>query len=100
MASDDSYWIGRAQSAEAKLQTLKEAYDPAIERIQQFKTNFGVKERSDGTLMVDFDRFAKAIGPESALELRRIIDELYGITGEAGQKPRMRVVATADAGAA
>lgn len=98
MAADESYWISRAQSAEAKLQTLKDAYDPAIERVQQFKATFGVKERSDGSLVVDFERFAAAIGPESALELRRIIDEVHGITGAPGEKPRMRLVA--DAGAA
>lgn len=95
--ADESRLIERAQSAEAKLKTLQEAYQPAIDRIQQFKTNMGVRERHDGALIVDFERFAKAIGPESALELRRIIDETYGITGEPGTKPRMRVVDTAGA---
>lgn len=93
MAGDESFWIQRAQSAEARLQTLTEAYQPAIERIQQFKSNLGVKERSDGSLVVDFDRFVKAIGAEAALECRRIIDEHYGIRGAPGDKPRMRAVA-------
>jgi len=89
--SDDSIWIDRAQSAEAKLATYKEATGAAIERIKDFKANFGVREKSSGELVVDYDRFATAIGMEGALELRAIIDEKYNISGAAGEKPRIKV---------
>ena len=89
----ESDWIDRAQSAEAKLATLKEAYQPAIEKVKAFKANFGIRERSDGSLVIDFDKFAAALGAEQALELRAVIDQRYGIRGNAGEKPRMSVAA-------
>lgn len=89
--SSESHWIERAQSAEARLATMEQSMKPALERVREFKAAFGVKERSDGTLIIDFDKFATALGAEGALELRRIIDEKYQITGAAGEKPRMRV---------
>lgn len=95
MATDESYWINRAQSAEAKLQTVEDQFKPAIDRVKEFKANFGVREKSDGTLVVDYDRFAQAIGVEGALELRGIIDEKYSISGEPGAKPRIKLAATA-----
>lgn len=94
---DESHWIDRAQSAEARLITLKEAYEPALERIKEFKKNFGVREASDGRLLVDYDRFADAIGPDGALELRAIIDQKFSIAGAPGTKPRIRVPATSGA---
>ena len=92
MATDERYWIEQAQSCQAQLATLRDAYGPALERIKQFKANFGVTERSDGRIDIDFDKFAERIGIEGALELRRIIDEKYGITGKPGEKPHVRVV--------
>lgn len=89
--SDEGFWVERAQSAEARLETLKHAYEPAIARIRAFKTNFGVREESDGTLHINFDKFAAGIGIEGALELREIIDEIYRISGEPGEKPKVRV---------
>lgn len=91
--ADESYWISEAQTAKAQLATLKDAYGPAIERVKEFKANFGVKERSDGSLVVDYDRFADAIGIEGALELRAVIDEKYNVSGEAGEKPKIKVKA-------
>ena len=88
---DENYWVEKANSAEAKLKTLQDQYGPAIDRIKQFKANFGVKERSDGSIDVDFDKFVKALGIESALELRGIIDETYSISGGAGEKPKVRL---------
>lgn len=75
--SDDSYWVERAQSAEAKLQTLKSAYEPAIERIKMFKSNFGIKERGNGEIDIDFTKLVGSLGRENAMELRRVIDEHY-----------------------
>lgn len=93
--NDDGFWVERAQSAETRLETLKHAYEPAIARIQAFKTNFGVREDSDGTLHINFDKFVVGIGIDGALELRGIIDEIYNISGEPGEKPRVRITAAA-----
>ena len=87
----DQFWITRAQSAEAKLATLKESIDPVLARIKQFKENFGVRERSDGSIVIDFEKMVDKLGPAACLELRTIIDDKYDISGAAGEKPRMRV---------
>jgi hypothetical protein len=91
MAFDDNTILAQRDEARAQLETYKQAVGPMKERIQQFKTNFGVRERNDGSLEVDYDRFSDAIGVEGALELRGIIDEKYSIQGAAGEKPRIRV---------
>lgn len=91
--ADESFWIERAQSAEAKLATLKENYAPALERVKLFKSNFGLKERASGEIVIDYDKFLEALGPEGFLELRRVGDEKYGVKGKAGEKPHMRVKA-------
>lgn len=75
--SDESIWIERAQSAEARIKTLKEAYEPALERVKTFKTNFGIRERDNGEISIDFDKFVKNLGQANALELRKVIDEQY-----------------------
>jgi hypothetical protein len=89
---DESFWVDRAQSAEAKIKTLEEAFKPAIERVKAFKANFGVREDSGGGITIDFDKFVENLGPDGALELRKVIDEKYQISGEPGEKPRMRLV--------
>lgn len=94
MSTGEAYWMERAQSAEAKYNTIKESMVPTLDRVKQFKQNFGVRERSDGAIDIDFDKFVAALGPEASLELRGIIDEKYRISGDAGEKPRMRVEAS------
>ena len=89
--SDESHWIDRAQSAEARLATIKDAYEPALERVREFKKNFGVREHSNGTIVVDYDKFAANIGIDGALELRRIIDEKFQIRGAPGKRPRIKM---------
>lgn len=93
MSEGDNYWMDRAQSAEARLNTLKDSIDPMKQRIQKFKENFGVRERSDGSIVVDYNKFVRNLGAEGALELRRIIDEVYNIRGAPGEKPKMRIPA-------
>lgn len=88
----EQMWIERAQTAEAQLASLKNSFEPALERVQMFKKNFGVRERSNGEIDIDFDILVDRIGPEGALELRAIIDEKYLISGAPGEKPRLRVV--------
>lgn len=70
-------WIDRAQSAEAKLNTLRQAHEPTLERIRAFKENFGIKENSRGDISIDFDKFVESLGEKGCLELRNIIDETY-----------------------
>ena len=88
---NESMWIEKAQSCEAKLATMKQAYEPALERVKEFKTNFGIKERSNGELVIDYEKFVERLGVEGALELRKVIDEKYNITGKPGDKPHVRL---------
>ena len=90
--ADESFWIDRAQSAEAKLKTLEEAVKPALERVKDFKVNFGIRERDNGEIIIDFEKFVERLGAGSALELRKVIDEIYNISGSPGEKPRLKVV--------
>ncbi len=76
----EDHWISRAQSAEAKLVTMKESLGAAIDRVKEFKTNFGIKERSNGEIVIDFDKFVENLGKDSCMELRSIIDEHYSNT--------------------
>ena len=90
--SEESIWIERAQSAEAKLATLKDAYAPALEKVKAFKANFGIQERDTGEIVIDFEKFVAKLGVESALVLRGVIDEQYHISGKPGTKPRLKVI--------
>ena|SRR3990172_8982406 len=74
----EEMWISRAQSAEAQLKTLREAQGAAIERIKDFKANFGVKERSNGEIVIDYVKFVERLGSEGAADLRKIINDTYG----------------------
>ena len=71
-------WIERAQSAEAKLNTLRQAQGAAIDRVKDFKANFGIRECDNGEIVIDFSKFVERLGAESSAELRKIIDEKYG----------------------
>ena len=85
-------WMERAQTAEALLITQKETLGAAIERVKDFKKNFGIREKQDGSIEIDFDKFAKNLGVDSCLELRKVIDDIYQLSGKAGEKPRMKIV--------
>ncbi len=89
---DESHWIEKAQSCEAQLSTLKDAYGPALERVKQFKANFGVRERENGEIDIDFEKLVERLGLSACLELRAVIDARYNVSGEPGEKPRVRVV--------
>ncbi len=89
----DNVLLGRAQSAEAKYNTLKENVEPLKIRVQQFKENFGVREKADGAIDIDFEKMVDRLGPVACLELRAVIDEKHSISGVAGEKPKIRVVA-------
>ncbi len=74
----EDMWMDRAQSAEAQLKTLREAQGAAIERIKDFKANFGIKERGNGEIVIDFPKFVERLGQEDAAELQKVIAEKYG----------------------
>ncbi len=86
-------WRERAETAEAKLSTQEQAFHMSIDRVKQFKGNLGVRERDNGEIIIDFQKFVKGLGVGGCLELRREIDLQYGISGEPGKKPHMRLVA-------
>ena len=73
----EGMWMDRAQSAEAKLNTMREAQGAAIDRVRDFKANFGIRERDNGEIVIDFQKFAERLGEDSAIELRKVIDEKY-----------------------
>lgn len=85
----EEMWMQRAQSCEAKFNTLKQAYEPAIERVQNFKKNFGIKEGSDGEIDIDFDKFVENLGLEAYMTLRKVGDEKYNVSDT---KTRIRAV--------
>lgn len=89
---DESQWIERAQSAEARLATQKTAFESAIEKVKAFKANFGIRETSDGSIIVDYEKFVERLGLQGAMELRQIIDEKYHVSGAPGEKPRIKLV--------
>ena len=88
----DQEWIERAKTAEGLLVTQRESLGAALERVKEFKKNFGVRDKSDGSIEIDFDKFATNLGIESCLELRKVIDDIYKLSGKAGDKPRMKIV--------
>ncbi|KKK64372.1 hypothetical protein LCGC14_2984880 [marine sediment metagenome] len=77
--SGDSFLLNRAEAAEAKLGTLKANIDALKDRVQQFKANFGVREKSDGSIDIDFEKMVDRLGPEASLELKSVIDDKYAI---------------------
>ena len=75
----EDMWMDRAQTAEAQLKTLREAQGAAIERVKDFKANFGIKERSNGEIVIDFPKFVERLGHDGVAELRKVIDEKYPV---------------------
>jgi hypothetical protein len=65
--------------------------DRLTEKCGELRQTLCARERSDGSLEIDFEALADRLGLEQCLKFRAIIDERWSITGEAGQKPRVRV---------
>lgn len=91
MAED--FWIERAQSAEAKLGTCQDQIERLKEKYRNIVDTFAAKERSDGTIDIDFAKLAGLLSLEHALELRSALDETHRISGAPGEKPRVKVSA-------
>ena len=90
----EQFWVNRAQSAEAKLATLKQNFEPALERVKQFKANFGIREKSDGSIDIDFEKMVDRLGPAACLELKSIIDAKYTIRQRRHLKPSVQMNAS------
>lgn len=91
--ADESFWINRAQSAETKLSTAQEQIERVKEKLRDIMETLCARERSDGTIDIDFDALVQKFSLEHALALRTAIDRHHGISGAAGEKPRIRVAA-------
>ena len=89
----ESQWIERAQVAEARLTTMQESVDRLKEKYRTLLQTLGAKERSDGTVDIDFEALVERLSAEHALELRAIIDQTHCISGAPGEKPRISVTA-------
>ena len=75
----EQMWMERAQNAEAQLSTAKGLYEPVLDRYTTFKANFGIREKASGEIDIDFEKFAKNLGPEGWLELRKVGDEIHRV---------------------
>ena len=83
--------LERAQAAEARAQTYQDQIATVQERHRLLCETFGIAQTYGGHYRIDYQKLAEALGFEQALELRRIIDETYQISGEPGEKPRVKV---------
>ena len=68
----------KVSSLQAQLAACKSQIEPVLERYQSFKANFGIKEKSNGTMTIDFSKMVSRLGPEQSAVLRAVIDEKYG----------------------
>lgn len=89
--SDDSHWIERAQSAEAKLATAQAGGDRLKEKLRSMMETLCARELSDGTIDIDFEALVRKLSTEHALVLRGMIDEHHRISGPPGAKPRLKL---------
>ena len=96
----ESHWIERAQTAEARLRLAEGAIAPLKDKVRAVMDTLGARELSDGSFDIDYEKLVERLGLDGALVLRKVIDERYGISGAAGDKPRVKVRAVTDKSAA
>lgn len=89
--ADESYWVDQAQTWQAKYTTLESQLAPLKEKARVIKEALCAQEKSDGSFDIDFEALVTRLGAEGALELRNTIDSVYSVSGEPGQKPRVKV---------
>lgn len=93
--ADEQFWIDKAQTAEAQIATMRDQVEPLREKCRHIKETFGARERSDGSFDIDYQAFVDNLGMEAALEVRKIIDETYNVSGAPGEKPKVKGVQAA-----
>ena len=86
-------WIERAQSAEAKLSSLNDATNRMKEDVREIYDMFCARKKGDGSIDINFPMFVERIGAENALMLRKVIDDIYHVSGAPGEKPRIKLQA-------
>lgn len=91
MSDSDSRLLERAQTAEAIANTAKAALAPLKNEVRQIKETFGIRKRGNGAYQVGYDVLVKAIGLEGYMELRAIGDQHWNVSGDVGEKPRVRI---------
>ncbi len=89
----ESDWRDRAMTAESQHQTLRDQTERLREKVRGIMAAFGARERSDGTLDIDFEALVERLPIDQALELRSVIDQKHQVSGAAGEKPRVSVKA-------
>lgn len=75
---DESFWIEKAQTAEAKFNTLQQSVDRIREDARNVLETFSARKKPDGSFDIDYKKFVERLGKEGAMELKRVIDEQYG----------------------
>lgn len=95
--SDDSHWIERAQSAEARSKTYGDQVARLKDECRDVKEALCAKKLSNGVIQIDYEKLVVKLGIEGWLELRAIGDAQHAVSGAAGEKPRVRMKASAAA---
>ncbi len=86
-------WHDAYNSEHAKFLTAQDQIDRVKEKLRSLMEVLGAKERTDGTLDIDFGILVGRLTIEHALDLRREIDEQHRISGASGDKPRVKLAA-------
>ena len=74
-------YLERAQTAEAKYNTLHANTQLTLDRVKEFKENMklmGITEKGGG-IDIDFTKLVNALGEAQAVELKNVISEVYGV---------------------
>ncbi len=80
-------------TAESQHQTLRDQMERLKEKVRGLMETFGARERSDGTIDINFEKLVERLPVDQALELRATIDQTHQVSGAAGEKPRVSVKA-------
>ena len=91
MAFDESSLYEENNSLKVQLQTAREQNTRLQDTTRRVCETLGAKMKSDGSADIDYEAFIQRLGPEGALEVRAIIDEMYSISGAPGEKPRIKL---------
>lgn len=90
--SEDSHWIERAQSAEARYNTLSEQMERVKEDAKVVLQLFAARKRQNGSYDINFDKLVDQLGLEKSMELRAVIDQRWRVSGAPGEKPHIKLV--------